>query len=311
MRRDLHVKLLAGVSEPPYLMYDGAWIKLQAADGAGPYLLSGPTHIADKAPHCFWCWDDGDGVDAEGEACGWAWHHGPRRGLCKNGQRIILLPEVDTFTIRYVDNTPPAWAEYRSTIAVPWEQKRGEVYFVGAYTGHPSPTNPRLNAARQLLGSGLPAHAGFIGNTGQPVSEYMAEQLPWVGPEPVWALAAYKFVLSLWGNHAFNPRLYRGLEAGCLVFHQATPQVRFLDDGLLCPGRDYVVLRPDLTDLIPKLQYYLDHPLEANEIAENGHQTWLANYHVDAPYTISDILWDRFTSQPGWAEFRAAFDVHV
>ena len=70
-------------------------------------------------------------------------------------------------------------------------------------------------------------------------------------------------------------------------------------------------IQPDLSDLLLKAQYYLDHPLEAREIAEHGKRTWDTNFKTDSPYLMSDALWDRFVSQPGWQEFQAAYDVYV
>jgi spore maturation protein CgeB len=122
-------------------------------------------------------------------------------------------------------------------------------------------------------------------------------------------MGQHRFVLSLWGNHQFNPRLYRGLEAGSLVFHQATPDIQLLEDGILVPGLHYVAIAPDLSDLLEQVEHYLAHPDEAREIAETGHRQWQEHLFAFAPYTLPDVIWERFTSQPAWPAFRAAFDV--
>ena len=68
-----------------------------------------------------------------------------------------------------------------------------------------------------------------------------------------------------------TPGLDRGLEAGSLVFHQATLTTKQLDDGILIPGEHYVELKPDLSDLLAQVSHYMEHPAEAREIAEAGH----------------------------------------
>ena len=88
---------------------------------------------------------------------------------------------------------------------------------------------------------------------------------------------------------------------------QATPSIRLLEDGLLVPGQHYVEIAPDLSDLVEKLDYFLSHPSEGREIAESGHRAWMDNLFVATPYATSDVIWERFTSQPHWREFHDTF----
>lgn len=285
----------------------GVGLRVENQPPNGPCLFSTNSPLPDKTGHCYWEWNDVMDVVPDADGCAWIWHHGPRRDLAESDPRIILLPRNDVFEVRTLDNSPQSWADYRSRIGVPWDAKRGEIYFLGFFTGPPDESNARLRAFRALQESGLPRHVGVVPLQ---LPEQLAAQLPLLNPEPLWAMAHYKYILSLWGNHPFNPRLYRGLEGGSLVFHQATPTVRFLDDGLLEPGRHYVELLPDQSDLVDKLAYYMGHPAEAREIAAEGHAAWVRNYQVQAPYNISDVIWERFVGQPRWAEFRATFDVY-
>jgi hypothetical protein len=269
-------------------------------------LFTESSPLPDKTDHCYWTWNDLDDIHPEADGCAWIWHHGPRVDLVESDPRIILLPRNDVFEIRGIENTAANWQAYRSAIAVPWEEKRDEVYFIGHFTGTPDETNPRLRAFRDIRKAGLPQHVGVLAAQ---VPESLASQLTILEPEPLWIMAHFKYVLSLWGNHPFNPRLYRGLEGGSLVFHQATPTIRFLDDGLLEPGRHYVEVAPDLSDLVGKVLYYMLHPEEAREIASEGQRAFMANYYAPAPYNVPDTIWERFIGQPRWAEFRAIFDV--
>ncbi|MCU1447987.1 MAG: hypothetical protein JWP02_157 [Acidimicrobiales bacterium] len=285
----------------------GLFIKPDPNPEAGPHLFSNGSPIVDKRPHCYWSWDDNADVDAEADGCAWVWHSGPRRELLTGlDPRVILLPRSDLFDIRGIQSTPESWADYRARIDVAWSEKRDEIYFRGHFTGDQTAANARARACRLVQDVGLPANVGILAETTPPD---VAAHVPVKDPDPLHVMARYKFVLSLWGNHAFNPRLYRGLEGGSLVFHQATPTIQLLEDGLLEPGHHYVEVAPDLSDLVDKLDYFLRHPVEARTIAEAGHQAWMESLFVSAPYTVSDVIWERFTSQPNWHDFRGTFDV--
>ncbi len=284
----------------------GLGLRVEPQEQGRPSLFTEDSQLEDKTGHCYWTWNDLDGIHPAADGCEWIWHHGPRQELVKTDPRILLLPRNDVFEIRGIQNTAESWQAYRKAIAVPWEQKRDEVYFIGHFTGTPDESNPRLRAFRDIRRAGLPEHVGVLAPN---VPEQLANQVTILEAEPLWHMAHFKFVLSLWGNHPFNPRLYRGLEGGSLVFHQATPTIRFLDDGLLEPGRHYVEVAPDLSDLVGQVLYYMLHQDEAREIAEEGHRAWMENYFVETPYTMPDAIWERMVSQPRWAEFRAIFDV--
>lgn len=289
------------------LAFRGLFIDLQPKPGAGRCLFSGGSPIVDKVPHCYWNWGDNAGIDAEAGDCGWLWHHGPGRALGAGDPRVILLPRNDLFEIRGIDNTPAGWAEYRERIDVPWPDKRDEVYFRGHYTGERNAaTNSRALACSLLRRAGLPENCGLLAESTPP--EFL-HQVPVREPDPLYVIGQHKFVLSLWGNHQFNPRLYRGLEGGSLVLHQATPGIHLLEDGVLRPGRHYVEIAPDLSDLVEKVEYFVGHPDAAREIANAGHEAWMQNFFVPTPYRLSAVVWQRFTTQPNWAEFREAFEL--
>jgi hypothetical protein len=302
--RGLPVKLVAP-SPGSYLLYEGFYVKLELAE-AGRYVISNGSTMADKRAHCFWIWNDLDNIEPEAEGCAFVLHHGPRQEIAATDRRLLLLPRNDLFEIRGIANTVEGWADYRSRIAVPWEDKQPAIYFAGSFTGAPDASNSRLLALLRLRESGLPCNVGFLRST---IPDSVCNVAPAKDPEPLHEMARYRFVLSLWGNHPFNPRLYRGLEGGSLVFHQATPHIRFLDDGILRPGRDYVEIASDLSNLTEQVQYYLDHPAEAREIAEEGHRAWMATLYAESPYHMPDVVWDRLTSQPRWQEFLQAYNV--
>ena len=285
----------------------GLHIQWAASSGAGPYLFCDGSPLVDKTPHCYWNISPNSAVETAADGCAWIWHHGPRRPFPPGSPTLIVLPRNDLFEIRGIDNSPAGWAEYRSQIDVPWAEKLAEVYFLGSFTGRLDAANLRVLACRLLHDSDLPSNVGL---TTELIPQELDLDVPLKQHEPLYVMGQHRFVLSLWGNHPFNPRLYRGLEAGSLVFHQATPDIQLLEDGILVPGLHYVEIAPDLSDLLEQVEHYLAHPGEAREIAETGHRQWQEHLFVPTPYTVPDVIWERLTSQPDWPAFRAAFDVH-
>jgi hypothetical protein len=283
------------------------FIKPVAEPGAGPYLFSDGTPLAEKTPHCYWNWGSNSDIEPEADGCAWIWHHGPRTiHVTSESPRMIVLPRNDLFEIRGIDNSPDGWVDYRSRIDIDWSDKRSEVYFRGHFTGPDNLGNSRAQACLMVEHAGLPADVGLLAESTPPE---LRDQVPIKDPDPVDAMARYQFLLSLWGNHAFNARLYRGLEAGSLVFHQETPTIQLLEHGLFVPGLHYVEVAPDLSDLVDKVDHYLTHPAEARAIAEAGHRKWMETLFVAAPYTISDVTWSLLTTQPNWPLFCETFSL--
>jgi hypothetical protein len=286
----------------------GLHVQQASSFEAGPYLFTDGSPIADKAPHCYWNYADNADVEAAADGCAWIWHDGPRRPFPPGSPRLIVIPRLDILEIRGIDNSPEGWAEYRSRIGIPWSEKLAEPYFLGHFSGTQGPGNVRVRACRLLRDAGFATNVGVIADSISP--DLQLDDVPFKAPEPLHVMGQHRFVLSLWGNHQFNPRLYRGLEAGSLVFHQATPDIQLLEDGILVPGLHYVEIAPDLSDLLEQIEHYLAHPAEAREIAETGHRQWQEHLFVSTPYSLPDVIWERLTSQPDWPAFRAAFDVH-
>lgn len=285
----------------------GIYIAIHPIVGKGPYLFTNGSRISDKRQHCFWTVGDEVNINKEAEECSWIWHIGPGRDLIQTDERIILIPRNDLFEIRGIAPTVDAWKAYRQAIQIPWQDKQKAVYFLGHFTGRLDDSNPRLAACSRMIESGIPANIGFLEHL---VPAPLRKFVPIKPPEALHVMAQYRYVLSLWGNHPFNPRLYRGLEAGSLVFHQSTSAVRLLDDGILLPGKHFVEVATDLSDLVDKVNYYMNHPSEAQEIAETGHRQWMEHLYVEEPYTMPDVIWERLVAQPRWKRFVSDFDVH-
>jgi hypothetical protein len=75
--------------------------------------------------------------------------------------------------------------------------------------------------------------------------------------------------LAPWGNNKLTYRLFEGLASRCLVVAQSVRGATFLDGGLT-PGRHYVEVSADLSDLVETVRHYLARPDEAQAIADAG-----------------------------------------
>jgi hypothetical protein len=79
----------------------------------------------------------------------------------------------------------------------------------------------------------------------------------------------YKFILSIEGNDvATNLKWIMSSNSVCFM-PRPTRETWFME-AILVPGKHYVMLRDDFADLDEKIDYYLAHPEEAEEIIQNA-----------------------------------------
>ncbi len=129
-----------------------------------------------------------------------------------------------------------------------------------------------LNAQRQSLVRNYYGHPSFdIGHTRGQVDDL----------EPKSALShaeqkRYKFFVSLEG-HDVATNLKWGMASNMLVM---SPRLRFetwFMEGRLEPGKHFVLLKDDLSDLEERVDHFASHTEEAEEIIRNAHD-WIAMF---------------------------------
>lgn len=146
--------------------------------------------------------------------------------------------------------------------------------FYGSRTGAdnlPGGGNAREETVRRMRESGLPFEGGLLPH--REARYHTARELlvPRMSERTHTArLRNAKICLAPWGNHPLTYRLFEGLALRCLVVAQSLRGTALLDGGLE-PGRHYVEVRPDLSDLTSVVEYYLAHAEEAQRIADAGH----------------------------------------
>lgn len=129
-----------------------------------------------------------------------------------------------------------------------------------------------LNAPRRALVRAFYDHPRFdIGHTRGRVDD--------LAPKPALSHArqkAYKFFISLEGNDVAT-NLKWGMASNMLVM---SPRPRFetwFMEGRLEPGKHFVPLKDDLSDLEAKVDYFTRHVSEAEDIIRNAHD-WIAMF---------------------------------
>ena len=82
---------------------------------------------------------------------------------------------------------------------------------------------------------------------------------------------AYKFVMSLEGNDVASNLKWVMSSNSIAVTPRLTCETWFME-GTLIPNYHYIEVKEDFSDLEERLQYYIDHPDEAEAIIQHAHE---------------------------------------
>ena len=81
----------------------------------------------------------------------------------------------------------------------------------------------------------------------------------------------YKFVICLEGNDVASNLKWVMSSNSLAVMPRPTCETWFME-GRLIPNVHYVEIKPDYSDLRERLQYYIEHPEEAEAIIKNANE---------------------------------------
>jgi hypothetical protein len=202
----------------------------------------------------------------------------------------LLIPEQFRGRIGFL---PPMLKPMKPKAGKPLQARSQGSFFVGTRTGLsnlPDGRNARVETVRIMRSSGLPFIGGLLSH---PEYESIPPELlmPKVSERKhARLLEESKFCLAPWGNHPITYRFFEGLAHRCLVVAQSLGNTRFLDGGLE-PGKHYVEVRSDLSDLAEVVRYYSDHLDEAQRIADAGYAHYV-RYFATSGGRISQWLFD-------------------
>ncbi|MEN6617947.1 MAG: glycosyl transferase family 90 [Rikenellaceae bacterium] len=107
-----------------------------------------------------------------------------------------------------------------------------------------------------------------LGNINRKLSDHQ-EWL--VSPMPIDDHLEYKFILCLEGNDVAS-NLKWVMSSNSLAVMPKPKYESWYMEGCLIPNFHYVEINSDYSDLEERLNYYIDHPIEAQEIINNAHK---------------------------------------
>ena len=81
----------------------------------------------------------------------------------------------------------------------------------------------------------------------------------------------YKFIMSLEGNDVAS-NLKWVMSSNCIAVTPRLTQETWFMEGTLRPNYHYIEVKEDFSDLEERLQYYIDHPEEAEAIIRHAHE---------------------------------------
>lgn len=175
------------------------------------------------------------------------------KARCVGDANGALMPMDAIRHFRYVDFDPRPWSRKRNEIVSRNEVHRSERYdFMARWFGH-----PRTNLGQTNVGVG-----------GRP--EWQRERLT------VDQQLDYKFIACIEGNDVAT-NLKWVMSSNSLPVMPAPTMESWFQEALLQPGEHYVHVASDYSDLLDRMDYYLSHPAEADEMIENNHR-WIRRF---------------------------------
>jgi hypothetical protein len=169
---------------------------------------------------------------------------------------------------------PPMLKAMAPKAGKPLAERAGGAIFFGTRTGFSnlvSGKNAREETVRHMRASDLPFCGGISPHDEARYHTSPELLVPRMSERAhTRLLADSKVCLAPWGNHPITYRLFEGMALRCLVIAQPLRAVSFLDGGLE-PGRHYVEVASDLSDLTEVVRHYLSNLDEAQRIADAGH----------------------------------------
>lgn len=129
-----------------------------------------------------------------------------------------------------------------------------------------------------------------------PLPEYPKE---WTKPKiSLYDHLVYKFVLAIEGNDVATNLKWIMSSNSVAVMPRPTYETWFME-GRLIPNYHYIEIRQDYSDMEERLQYYIDHPEEAEAIIDHAHEYIRQFWNPRREKLISLLVLDKYFRQTG------------
>lgn len=142
-----------------------------------------------------------------------------------------------------------------------WSGKIPKAIFMGKINGK----RERIEFMELYAGSGM-VDCGCVDRHPLPGREHWAKPKLTI-PEQL----RYRFIVCLEGNDVASNLKWVMSSRSLAVMPRPTCETWFME-GRLIPNVHYVEIKPDFSDLPQKIQYYNEHPEEAERIIDNAHK---------------------------------------
>ena len=103
----------------------------------------------------------------------------------------------------------------------------------------------------------------------------------------------HKFILSLEGNDVATNLKWVMSSNSIAVMPRPTCETWFME-GRLIPDYHYIAIKDDLSDLEERLNYYIDHPDEAQQIINHAHEFVAQFMDEEREQIISLLVMERY-----------------
>ena len=195
--------------------------------------------------------------------------------FCSNRDRQILIPDDGFVRTKGYEETRNFYKKNK----VPWEVKKPIVFWRGATTGI-SPTGLWKDLQRiklcAIAQNSINQNLFDIGLSGVvQLSKKDASQIEGLGYLkqfiPINLSNTYKYLIDIDGNSNAWSALFQKLLSGSVVLKVASPQNfrQWYYDELI-PWVNFVPIESDMSDLVDKVHWLLEHDEDAKKIGENG-----------------------------------------
>lgn len=153
--------------------------------------------------------------------------------------------------------------------SIPFREKRNQAIFRSNINYHHPNYVKREAFVERWFGSEI-CDVGVINNHPRIRPEWHVERIT------EYDHLDYKFILCLEGNDVATNLKWVMSSNSLAVMPQPTYETWFME-GRLIPNYHYVEIKPDGSDLAERVQYYIDHPEEAEQIVRNAH-AWIDQF---------------------------------
>ena len=144
---------------------------------------------------------------------------------------------------------------------IPFEKKSSQVIFRGAVHGKPT----RMLFIEKYFGH--PQFNIFDTST----NSIYPEEMRLHTETSIYDHLKFKYILSLEGNDVAS-NLKWIMNSNSIAVSPPLNYETWFMEGRLKPGKHFIEVKPDFSNILEQIAYYESHPEEAREIIENAHQ---------------------------------------